>query len=107
MGWTSRSVLKARKAPLDLSEDLVGGDDLVAAQMAGGDAGAQHVDAVELGLGGDGVLVPGVGELILADVDGDVFGDLAPVQDPVHPHGDLVPAAQRGTCPRAGGGDLA
>ena len=45
--------------------------------------------------------------MIVADLDGEVLGDLAPVQDPVYPHGDLVRAAQRGAGPRAGRGDLA
>jgi hypothetical protein len=107
MGRMSRSVLKARKGPLDLGQGLVGGDDFRAVQVSGGDAGAQHVDAVELGLGGDGVLIAGVADAVVGDLDGEVLGDLAAVQDPVGPDGDLVRAAQRGAGPRAGRGDLA
>ena len=54
--------IEGAEGPLDLGQGLVGGDDLAAVQVTGGDAGAQHVDAVELGLGGDGVLVAGVAD---------------------------------------------
>jgi hypothetical protein len=40
--------------------------------------------------------------VIVADVDGEVLGDLAPAQDPARPHGDVVLAAQRLPGPRAG-----
>jgi hypothetical protein len=65
-----------------------------AVQVAGLDAGAQHVDAVQLCLGGDGVLVPVVAEPVLADVDGEVLGDLAPVQHLARAQRDRVLAAQ-------------
>src|SRR5207344_3292680 len=95
------------EGPLDLGQRLVGGDHGGGVEVAGGDAGAQHVDAVEGGLGGDGVLVAGVADAVVADVDGEVLGDLAAVQDPVGPHGDLVLAVQRPAGPCAGRGDLA
>jgi hypothetical protein len=62
--------------------------------------------AVQLRLGGDAVLVPVVAEAVLADINGEVLGDLAPVQDLTHAQGDLVLAAQRGAGPRAGRGDF-
>src|SRR5207248_4077520 len=52
-----------------VGEGLVGGDDLAAVQVAGADAGAQHVDPVQGGFGGDGVLVAGVAEVLASDVD--------------------------------------
>src|ERR1039457_3579002 len=64
------------------------------------------VDAVQGGLGGDGVLVPVVAEPVLADVDDKVLGDLAPVQDLAGPQRDLVLAAQRAAAPRARRGDF-
>ena len=54
--------IEGAERPLDLGEGLVGGDHLAAVQAAGFDGGAQHVDAVEGGFGGDGVLVAGVAE---------------------------------------------
>ena len=51
------------EGPLDLGQGLVGGDDLGGFQVTGLDAGAQYVDAVQGGLGGDEVLVPGVTEV--------------------------------------------
>ena len=98
--------IEGPEGPLDLGEGLVGGDDFAAVQVAGGDAGAQHVDAVELGLGGDGVLVAGVAEAVVADVGGEVLGDLAAGQHPVRAHGDRVLTAQRPPGPGAGRGDL-
>ena len=59
---------------------------------------------VQGGLGGDGVLVAGIAQAVAGDLDGEVLGDLAPVQDPVGPHGDRVLAAQRPPGPRAGCG---
>jgi hypothetical protein len=43
-----------------------------------------------------------VAEAVLADINSEVLGDLAPVQDHADPQGDLVLAAQRSTSPRAG-----
>ncbi len=106
MGRMSRSVLKARKARSTwaraLQEETTPG-----LSRSLGDAGAQHVDAVQGGFGGDGVLVAGVADAVAGDLDGEVLGDLAAVQHPVGAHGDLVRAAQRGAGPRAGRGDLA
>ena len=99
--------VEGAEGTLDLGEGLVaGGDDLGGFQVAGLDAGAEHVDAVERGFGGDGVLVAGVAEVVLADVGPEVLDDLAPVQDPVRPQRDLVRAAQQQAGPGAGRGDL-
>jgi hypothetical protein len=74
-------------------------------EVAAGDAGAQHVDAVEGGFGGDGVLVAGVAEVVLADVGPEVLADLAAAQRPVGAQRDLVLAAQRLAGPPGGCGD--
>ena len=58
------------EGPLDLGQGLVGRDDFGGFQVAGLDAGPQHVDPVQLRFGGDGVLVAGVAEPVLADVGG-------------------------------------
>ena len=87
--------IEGAERPLDLGERLVGGDHLAAAQVAGGDAGPQHVNAVQGGLGDDGVPVTGVAEAVFADAGGEVLGDLAAAQHPVSAQRDLVLAAQR------------
>jgi hypothetical protein len=61
--------IERAEGPLDLGQGLAGRDDPGAVQVAGLHAGAQHVNAVQLRLGGDGVLVPVVAEVVLADVD--------------------------------------
>jgi hypothetical protein len=98
--------IEGAEGPPDVGEGLVGGDDPAAVQVARGDAGAQHVDAVECCFGGDGVLVAAVAEPVLADLGDEVPGDLAAVQDPVDSYGDRVLAAQRPPGPRARGGDF-
>jgi hypothetical protein len=44
--------------------------------------------------------------MVLADVDDEVLGDLAPVERLPGPQRDLVLAAQRAAGPRAGRGDF-
>ena len=57
--------------------------------------------AVVTGAGGGigrevAIMMAGAGaKVIVADIGGEVLADLAPVQDPVDPHGDRVLAAQR------------
>ena len=54
---------------LDLFQLLVGADDIGCGEFALGDAGAEHVDAVERGLGGDLVLLALEAEGGVADLD--------------------------------------
>ena len=70
-----------------------------------GQAGAQHVDPVEGGLGGDRLGVAGEGEGLVGDLEGEVFGHLVVVDHLAHPQRDLVFAAQRAFGAAGGGGD--
>ena len=54
----------------DVGEVFVAQHHVIAAQGVVGQAGAQHVDAVEGGLGGDAVLVAGEAEGLIGDVAG-------------------------------------
>ena len=76
-----------------MGQRLVGGDRLAAAEAAGPDAGAQHVDAVQGGFDGDGLLVAGIGKAVVSDLGPEVLGDLAAAQHPVGAQRDLVLAA--------------
>ena len=89
MGRTSSSVEGAEE-PLDVFESLVAQHHIVVGEGVGGQASAQHVDAVEGGLGGDGVLVAAEGERVLGDGDGEVLGHLELVSHLAHPQRDLV-----------------
>ena len=60
--------IEGAEGPFHLDQGLVGGGHLAGVQVTGADAGAHHVDAVEPCLGGDGILVAGVGEAVLADL---------------------------------------
>src|SRR6266516_2884235 len=82
------------EVPLDVLEVLVGGDRGGGVQGAGGDTGADDVDPVEGGLGGDLLLVAVPGEPARADVEDEVLGDLPSVDDLAYPDPDLVRVLQ-------------
>ena len=105
MGRTSSSLLRVRKTA-DVFESLVAQHHIVVGEGVGGQAGAQHVDAVEGGLGGDGVLVAAEGERVLGDGDGEVLGHLERVDHLADPQPDGVLAAQRPTLTAGGRSDL-
>ena len=65
-----------------------------ASEDAGGDAGADHVDPVEGGLGGDLVLVAAPGEAGAGDLGDEVLGDLVLADDLADPIPDLVRVLQ-------------
>ena len=54
--------VEGAEEPLDVFESLVAQHHIVVGEGVDGQAGAQHVDAVEGGLGGDGVLVAARGD---------------------------------------------
>ena len=83
-------VLRLREVAFEVGEVLVGAHHVGAGQGVGGDAGAQHVDAVEGGFGVDAGLVVGEGEVAGADVEEVVLAHLAPVDDLPDPDADLV-----------------
>src|SRR5581483_3055317 len=78
------------EVPFDVLEVLVGGDGAGGIECAGGQRGADDVDAVERGLGVDGGLVPPPGQGIAGDVEGEVLGHLVLVDHASGPHADLV-----------------
>ena len=86
--------LEVAEGALDAGEGLVGVDGLVGGDVGGGEAGADDVDAVEPGLGGDAGFVAGPGEVVVDDGDGEVLLDLAAVGLAPEAVADPVPAAQ-------------
>ena len=105
MGRTSSSLLRVRKNRSTSAKALQRQHDVVAAQGVFGQAGAQHVDAVQGGLGGDAVLVAGEGERLVGDLEVKVLGHLELVAHLAHPQRDLVLAAQRPALTAGGRGD--
>ena len=89
---------------LDAGEAFVGGDGGVAGDGGFVEAGADDVDAVELGFGGDAVEAPGPGEFLVGDGDIEVLLDLLAVGVPSDAAVDGVfPAEAAGS---DGGGDV-
>src|ERR1019366_2886534 len=87
------------EVPFDVLEVLVGGDDGGGAEGALSDAGADHVDAVEGGLGGDVLLVAVAGEARVGDLGDEVLGHLVLAGDLPGPLPDLPGAlAPPGGC---------
>ena len=82
--------VEGAEEPFDVGEVFVAQHDLIALKCLVGQAGAQHVDAVEGGLGGDGVLVAGEAERLVGDVQVKVLGHLELVAHLAHPQRDLV-----------------
>jgi len=91
---------------LDVGEVFVAAHDIIAAQGGLGQAGAQHTDAIEGGLGGDLIVFAGEGEAVLGDVKVKVFGHFVVVDHLAHLQRDLVAPAQRALVSGGGGGDL-
>src|SRR6266567_2820040 len=82
------------EVPLDVFEVLVGGDHGGRTEDVAGDAGADHVDPVEGGLGGDLVLVAAPGEPAGPDVGDEVLGHFVVGDDLPDPYPDLVRVGQ-------------
>src|SRR5262249_23493240 len=87
-------VFEGPEVPLNAGQVLVGGHSGDGAELAGGDGGADDVDAVQGGLGVNGGLVPLPGQVPVADVKGEVLGDLVPVDDLSGAQADLVGVGQ-------------
>src|ERR1017187_1379185 len=69
------------EVPLDIFEVLVGGDGAGGIEGLGIDAGADHVDPVAGGLGGDLLLIAAPGETGAGDVADEMLADLVPADD--------------------------
>jgi hypothetical protein len=81
--------LEAAEVAFHVGQPLVGGDHAGGVQLAGGDAGAEYVDAVQGSFGVDRALVAGVGDVVVGDLQGEVLGHLELAEHPAHPHADL------------------
>src|SRR6476660_2747842 len=97
--------VEGAEEPLDVFESLVAQHHIVGGQGLFGQAGAQHVDAVEGSLGGDRLAVAGEGEGFVGDLEGEVFGHLVVIDHLAHPQRDVVFAAQRAPLAAGGRGD--
>src|SRR6266699_3702194 len=68
--------VQAAEDPLDVFQGLVGLHRGAGAEHAGGQAGADHVDAVQGRFAGDLLLVAAPGQPVAGDVHSEVLGDL-------------------------------
>ena len=78
-GADLEGALDGAEGALDAGEALVCLDGGVGPEGVGVEAGADDIDAVELGFGGDAVLAAGPGEPVVGDVDAEVLFDLLAV----------------------------
>jgi hypothetical protein len=78
----------------EVGEVLVGEHHGGGVELVGGHAGAEHVDAVQPGLGGDPGLVAGDRQRIVGDGHLEVFGHLVRVDDLADLDPDLVRAVE-------------
>ncbi len=83
------------EVPLDVFEVLVGGDHGGGVQFVSGDGGAQHVEAVQGGLGVDLVLLAGNSQAVIGDGDGEVLAGLVGADDLAGLDPDLPAPASR------------
>src|ERR1035438_4708441 len=82
------------EVPLDVLKVFVGGDRSGGVEDVRGDAGADHVDPVEGGLGGDLLLVAAPGEGGAGDLGDEVLADLVLADHLPDPYPDLVRVLQ-------------
>ena len=80
---------------LDLGQGFVGADRLLGRERLLRHVGADDIDAVEPGLGGDRVVGAAVGEARVGDDDLEVLAHLVLVEHGSHRKADLGPAAER------------
>ncbi len=92
--------------PLHVLQRLVGGHRAAGAQRICREAGADDVDPVQRGFGGDLILIAPPGQALVGDVHDEVPGDLLGVDHLAHGQGDGVFAAQRPAGPPGRGIDL-
>ena len=69
------------EVPLDVFEVFVGGDHGGGVELVSGDGGAQHVEAVQGGLGVDLVLLAGNSQAVIGDGEVEVLAGLVRADD--------------------------
>ena len=89
---------------LDIGQPLVVEHSLLGAHVGFGDAGADHVETIECGLGGDTLVVDGVHERAVLDIEVEVLGDLVSADHLADPHADLGRAFEASTRNAGGAG---
>ena len=94
------------KEPFDVFKSFVTQHHIAVGESLFGQAGAQHVDAVQGGFGVDLVGLAGERERLVGDLDGEVFGHLVVVDDLAGPKADGVAPAQGAAGAAGGGGDF-
>src|SRR5437899_2415327 len=95
IGRSSSGPLSVRKARSTSLSCFVGADDVGCWKLACDDAGAQHVDAVECGLGADLFLFTLEGETAVADRELEVLADAPAVPDRADSESDRGLALER------------
>ena len=86
--------LEAAELAFHMGEVLVGDDGGGRVELGGGHRGAEHVDAIERGLGGDLVSPPGQGQAGVGDGHVEVLGHLELVDQFAGFEADLVSPGQ-------------
>ena len=74
-------------------------------RLCGRQVGADHIDAVERGLGGDAEGVLGEAERVVGDADLEMLGHVAPSEHGADRLADCCGALQRPVCPLHAGRD--
>ncbi len=97
--------LEAAAGALDAAEPLVGAHRVCGAEVAGGQAGAEDVEAVELGLLGAALPVAPEGEAVCGDLQVAVLGHLALGDDLAPAQADPIPDGEAAVVAPGGGED--
>ncbi len=97
--------LERAKRPFHPGETLVSLHRLRGPDLGGRQAGANDVDAIQLSLRVDLLLVPGPADVVVSHLDPKVLGDLLAVHVPTHPAVDRLLAAQPRSRGAHGAGD--
>jgi len=97
--------LQRAEGVLDAAETFVGAHCRGGIGVCGRQVGADHIDAVERGLGGDAEGVLGEAERVVGDADLEMLGHVAPAQHRTDRLADRRGAAQRTARPLHAGRD--
>jgi hypothetical protein len=80
---------EAAKGPLDCRQTLLGVHRAGGTEQVEGDAGAEHVEAIEGGFGHNTGGVAGIEQRFVGDLKAEVLAHLEAVEDLAHPEGNL------------------